>query len=91
MLFNDFITPATRRLERIAMGKTNIKNGTPVGSNSLCEACSNAQVMRGYRESERIVLWTYTFDRPIPVPFKVNQERRHHIPRQRPGHQLAGV
>jgi hypothetical protein len=55
------------------MGKLNIKNGTPVGSTSLCETCSNAQIMRGFRESEMIVLCTYTFDQPIQVPFKVNQ------------------
>ena len=55
------------------MGKLNIKNGTPVGSASLCETCSSAQIMRGFRESEMIVLCTYTFDQPIQVPFKVNQ------------------
>jgi hypothetical protein len=55
------------------MGKINIKNGTPVGSASLCETCSSAQIMRGFRESEMIVLCTYTFDQPIQVPFKVNQ------------------
>ncbi len=54
------------------MGKINIKNGTPVGSNSMCESCNNAQILRGYRESEMIVLCTYTFDRPMNVPFKVS-------------------
>ena len=38
------------------MGKALIKGGTPVGSESLCRTCSYAQVMVGYRESERLTL-----------------------------------
>ena len=35
-----------------AMGKLPIKNGTPVGSVSLCNTCSYAQIMTGFKESE---------------------------------------
>jgi hypothetical protein len=54
------------------MGKINIKNGTPIGSTSMCDSCSNAQILRGFRESELLVLCTYTFDKPLQVPFKVS-------------------
>ena len=54
------------------MGKINIKNGTPIGSTSMCDSCANAQILRGFRESELLVLCTYTFDKPLLVPFKVS-------------------
>jgi hypothetical protein len=54
------------------MGKINIKNGTPIGSSSMCDTCANAQILRGFRESELLVLCTYTFDKPLLVPFKVS-------------------
>jgi hypothetical protein len=38
------------------MSKPYIKNGTPVGSESLCSTCSNAHIVRGYRESELITI-----------------------------------
>lgn len=59
------------------MGKLDIKNGTPVGSTSKCETCANAQILRGFRESEMLVLCTYTFDRPLQVPFKVSECTMH--------------
>jgi len=38
------------------MGKLPIKNGTPVGSVSLCKTCSYAQIMTGFKESELITI-----------------------------------
>ena len=50
------------------MGKMNIKNGTPVGSNHLCRSCDWGQVMTGYRESDLMVVCTNT-NPNIVVPF----------------------
>jgi hypothetical protein len=71
------ITPALCRLERIVMSKINIKNGTPIGSTSVCESCCYAQIMRGFRESELFVLCNY----PTPsfvVPFKLTECTNHY-------------
>src|SRR5271163_2038983 len=54
----------------LAMGKMNIKGGTPFGWVSLCTTCSWAQIVTGYRESELIVVCTDT-NPNIAVPFKV--------------------
>jgi hypothetical protein len=42
------------------MGKLNVKNGTPVGSDHLCRSCSWGQFTTGYRESEVLVFCTNT-------------------------------
>jgi hypothetical protein len=52
------------------MGKSNIKNGTPVGAAHFCERCSWGQCMTGYRESDRVVICTNTNPNMI-VPFTV--------------------
>jgi hypothetical protein len=53
------------------MSKPYIKNGTPVGSQSLCKTCSRALVISGYRESELITVCCYV-DPNIVLPFTVN-------------------
>jgi hypothetical protein len=40
------------------MSKPYIKNGTPVGSDSLCRTCTWARIITGYRESELITICT---------------------------------
>ena len=40
------------------MSKAYIKNGTPVGSDSLCRTCTSAVIITGYRESEQITICT---------------------------------
>jgi hypothetical protein len=40
------------------MSKLYIKNGTPIGNESLCRTCSYAQIITGYRESELITICT---------------------------------
>jgi hypothetical protein len=40
------------------MSKLYIKNGTPIGTESLCSTCSYAQIITGYRESELITICT---------------------------------
>ena len=53
------------------MGKAYIKNGTPVGTESLCRTCSFAVAFTGYRESEQISLCTRVHPN-IVLPFTVN-------------------
>jgi hypothetical protein len=52
------------------MGKAYIKNGTPVGTDSLCKTCSRALVITGYRESEQITMCDFV-DPNIVLPFTV--------------------
>jgi len=54
----------------IAMGKLNIKNGTPVGGEHLCVRCSWSQCITGYRESDRLVICNKT-NPDMVVPFVV--------------------
>lgn len=54
----------------IAMGKLNIKNGTPVGNDHLCMRCSWSQCITGYRESDRLVICNKT-NPDMVVPFVV--------------------
>ena len=67
------------------MGKTYIKNGTPVGSESLCKTCANALVFTGYRESEQITMCTYMHPN-IVLPFTVNTCTGYHD-KNRPSYQ----
>ena len=54
------------------MGKMNLKGGTPVGSASLCRACSHAHILSGYRESEMMVVCTFPYH-DFLVPFVVRE------------------
>ena len=53
------------------MGKVYVKNGTPVGVESLCKTCTNALVFTGYRESEQTTMCTYVHPN-IALAFTVN-------------------
>jgi len=53
------------------MGKAFIKNGTAVGTESLCKTCSFAIVFTGYRESEQMSMCTRVHPN-IVLPFTVN-------------------
>jgi hypothetical protein len=59
------------------MGKTYVKNGTPVGTASRCETCVHAHIVHGYRESETIVACMFSYDHPLMVPFKVRECTNH--------------
>jgi hypothetical protein len=52
------------------MGKTYVKGGTPVGSESLCKTCSHAHIMTGYRESEMVTICNSPYP-TILVPFAI--------------------
>ena len=54
------------------MGKTNVKNGTPVGSAHLCRECTHGQYTTGYSESEVLVICTNS-DPARMIPFIVHQ------------------
>jgi hypothetical protein len=54
------------------MGKVRMKNGTPVGSASLCRVCSHAHILSGYRESEMMVVCTFPYH-DFLVPFVVRE------------------
>ncbi|MEI9978103.1 MAG: hypothetical protein WDN23_03750 [Edaphobacter sp.] len=53
------------------MSKPYIKNGTPVGSESLCKTCTSTLIFTGYRESEQMTMCTYVHPN-IVLPFTVN-------------------
>ena len=50
-----------------------IKNGTPTESQSKCETCAYAHIMRGFRESEEVAYCTVPYGPPLRVPFKVHE------------------
>ena len=54
------------------MSKPYIKNGTPVGSESLCRTCSRALIIDGYRESEQLTVCCYV-EPNITLPFTVHE------------------
>jgi hypothetical protein len=53
------------------MSKWKMKNGTPVGSESMCDTCRSALILRGYRDTETIVYCTFSYENMFAVPFKV--------------------
>lgn len=63
------------------MGNVYVRNGTPIGSVSLCTTCSHAHIVEGYRESEVLNLCTY--DRGLMISFKV-KSCSNHLDRTRP-------
>jgi hypothetical protein len=54
------------------MSYRKIYGGTPVGNESRCDTCTQARIIQGYAESERIVLCDAAYP-PIRVPFSVRQ------------------
>jgi hypothetical protein len=54
------------------MGKLNVRNGTPVGTEHLCKGCRNGQYVTGYRESDVLVVCALSTPSFV-VPFSVHQ------------------
>ena len=52
--------------------RVHIKDGTAIEAGSKCSSCTNAHIIRGYRESEELVFCDYASDL-IRVPFKVKE------------------
>lgn len=51
------------------MGKLKIKNGAPVGNTHLCRGCIHGQFIVGYRETDVLVVCTYSNPaRTVPFP-----------------------
>jgi len=64
------------------MGKINVKGGTPCGWNSLCNTCTWAHIVTGFRESELLVVCTDVSPN-IFMTFKV-RECTGYLDRNRP-------
>lgn len=54
------------------MSLRKVYGGTPVGNESRCATCTNARIILGYAESERIVFCDAMYP-PTAVPFSVRQ------------------
>jgi hypothetical protein len=54
------------------MSYRKVYGGTPVGNESRCDTCTNARIIQGYAESERIVFCDAAYP-PIRVPFRVRE------------------
>ena len=50
-----------------------VRNGTPVGRESLCRTCRHAHIQIGYSESEDEIRCGFYYEAPRVVPFAVNQ------------------
>jgi hypothetical protein len=49
----------------------NIKNATPTHGPSLCDTCFRSLIVRGYRQSEQIVICQATWpERHVPFPVR---------------------
>jgi len=55
------------------MNYRGVYGGTPVGTGSKCDSCIHARVIRGYAESERIVLCDWSWREPMRITFKVRE------------------
>jgi hypothetical protein len=51
----------------------NVKNGTPMYGPSLCETCERAHIVKGYRESEIVVICRATWEPQMRVTFRVSE------------------
>ncbi len=58
------------------MGRIFVKNGTPLGTVSLCVSCCYGHNVEGYQESEMIQFCTY--DRGMMIPFRVKTCSNHY-------------
>lgn len=59
-------------LRKRIMSLRKVCGGTPVGNESRCVTCSNARIIEGYAESERLVFCDAMYP-PTRVPFNVRQ------------------
>lgn len=50
-----------------------VRNGTPVGRESLCRTCRHAHIQIGYSESEEEIRCGFYYYVPRVLPFAVNQ------------------
>jgi hypothetical protein len=65
-----------RFLDRIEVMSVNVKGGTPVQGPSLCESCTQAHLVRGFRESELLVVCQASYPER-QVTFAVRECSRH--------------
>ena len=55
------------------MSKVRVKNEARMAGCSLCESCTHAHIISGYRETEALVFCNFAWEQAIPVPFKVRE------------------
>jgi hypothetical protein len=53
-----------------------VKNGTPIHGPSLCDTCENAMTVKGYRESQEVVICEWAYPR-LRVMFPVRDCSRY--------------
>ena len=53
-----------------------VRNGTPIHGPSLCDTCSNAIIVKGYRESQEVIVCDATYP-AMRVTFAVQECSRH--------------
>jgi hypothetical protein len=58
--------------ERVRPMDVRIKNGTPMHGESLCETCVHAHLVKGFRESEQLVVCQACYPERT-VPFRVRE------------------
>jgi hypothetical protein len=54
------------------MSLRKVYGGTPIGNESRCETCTNARIIQGYAESERIVYCDAMYP-TTRIPFNVRE------------------
>jgi hypothetical protein len=69
----EFCRPQTGVSRKEEVMGVNVKNGTPVHGPSLCETCDRAHIMKGYRESELVVVCRATYEPQRCVTFPVRE------------------
>jgi hypothetical protein len=50
-----------------------VKNGTPLHGPSLCETCERAHIVKGYRQSEIVVVCRATYEPQMRITFPVRE------------------
>jgi len=53
------------------MNYRKVYGGTPQGNESRCDTCLYSRIVKGYAQSEQIVMCDRIYDLPMRIPFKV--------------------
>lgn len=53
------------------MALRKVYGGTTVGTESRCETCSYARIIKGYAFNEKVVMCDRVWDSPLPITFIV--------------------
>ena len=53
------------------MALRKVIGGTPVGSDSRCDTCSYARIIKGYAFNEKVVMCDRVWEAPLRITFTV--------------------